>query len=39
MDATARLGQRELAMIAAQDEFVRPARHFAVTKVGMESAA
>jgi pyridoxine kinase len=39
MDATARLRQRELAMIAAQDEFVRPARRFAVTKVGMESAA
>jgi len=31
MDATARAGQRELAMIAAQDEIVRPSRRFPVT--------
>lgn len=31
MDATARAGQRELAMIAAQDQMVRPARRFPVT--------
>jgi pyridoxine kinase len=39
MDATARAGRRELAMIEAQDEMVRPARRFAVTEVPRESAA
>jgi pyridoxine kinase len=39
MDATARSGRRELAMIEAQDELVRPARRFAVTEVRRESAA
>ncbi|MGE0154676.1 MAG: pyridoxal kinase PdxY [Reyranellaceae bacterium] len=38
MDATARLGQRELAMIAAQDELVRPSRRFPVVAV-RENAA
>lgn len=39
MDATARSGRRELAMIAAQDEMVRPARRFAVTDVAGGGAA
>ncbi len=39
MDATARSGRRELAMIAAQDELVRPARRFAVTPVAGGSLA
>jgi len=39
MAATAHAGQRELALIAAQDEFVNPTRHFAVTKIGSEARA
>jgi pyridoxine kinase len=39
MDATAQRGMRELALIAAQDEIVRPARRFAVSEVAMGNAA
>lgn len=33
MDATRRAGQRELALIAAQDEIVAPSRRFAATRL------